>query len=162
MEKICIGTAVKLHGYMGQIKVNAKYDADFDLSNIKTIFDEKDTAFEVTRIFKVNDGFVVGLKDVDLAAAKLMINKPLFVSRSLFEGKMLIEDLKNSNVFVNDVCVGKIVDVQDYGAAEVFYMRSNNGEVLFPNVKGLIESFDYKEKKLVLNEKRFKEVADED
>ena len=57
--------------------------------------------------------------------------------------------------------LGKITDVQDYGAAEVISVLTVNGkELMFPNVKGVIVSFDYKEKKLVLNKTKFKEVAD--
>lgn len=162
MEKVCIGKAVRLHGYLGQLKINTKYDDDFDILGIKTMFDENGNALEVTRIFKTKDGIVVGFKNIDLNLAKQMINKPLFVNREMFEGKILIEDLKGSSVFIDNKLVGKIVDVQDYGAAEVFYMLSNeNKEILFPNVGGLIESFYYREKKLVLNQKRFAEVTDE-
>ena len=37
MELIEIGKVVKLHGFMGQMKVNAKFDKDFNLKTIVKI-----------------------------------------------------------------------------------------------------------------------------
>ena len=161
MEKICIGKPVRLHGYLGQMKITTKIDADFDINAIDKMFDENGNEFKVNRIFKTKDGIVVGLDSIDLESAKKMINKPLFIDRKLVDGKILIEDLKGSSVYFEDgELIGKITDVQDYGAAEVFYMNGNDEkEVLFPNVKGLIENFDYRQKKLVVNKRRFLEVA---
>ena len=52
MEKVCLGKVVKLHGYLGQMKVATEYDKDFDVNKIKEIANEKDEVFKVSRIFK--------------------------------------------------------------------------------------------------------------
>ena len=85
-----------------------------------------------------------------------------YIDREIVAGKILIEDLKESSVyFEGDVLIGKIQDVQDYGAAEVFFVKTEKGtEIMFPNVKGVISSFDYKQKKLVVNKEKFMEVCD--
>ena len=76
--------------------------------------------------------------------------------------KILFEDLKGSTVFFEDETeFGKITDVQDYGSAEVITCMMKSGrEIMFPNVKDLIVNFDYKQKKMVINLKRLKEVSD--
>ena len=91
-----------------------------------------------------------------------MIGKFFFMDRSLVEGKVLIEDLKGSVVcFEDGTEIGKVVDIQDYGSAEVFYVQLLDGrELLFPNVKGIIVSFDYHTKKLVVDKSKLKEVSD--
>ena len=162
MELIEIGKAVKLHGFMGQLKINAKFDKDFDIKKIDKMYDEKGTEFEVSRVFPNKDAIVVALKGVDLEKAKTYINKSFFISRELVSGKILIEDLKGSTVFFeDDFELGKITDVQDYGSAEVFFVKQkSNKELMFPNVKGVIVSFDYKTKKLILNKAKFREVCD--
>ena len=85
-----------------------------------------------------------------------------YIDRELVGGKILIEDLKGSNVYFEDeTLIGNIQDVQDYGAAEVFFVKTQKGtEIMFPNVKGVIASFDYKQKKLVVNKEKFGEVCD--
>lgn len=162
MELVSLGKVVKLHGYLGQMKVNTKYDKDFSIKNITKIYDEKGTEYSVNRIFSNTDSVVVGLDGVDLEKSKTFIGKELFIDRELVSEKILIEDLKDSRILFEDGNVlGKIVDVQDYGAAEVFYVAQENGkELLFPNVNGVILSFDYKQKSLIISKDKLKEVAD--
>ncbi|MBQ8425539.1 MAG: 16S rRNA processing protein RimM [Clostridia bacterium] len=163
MEKVCLGKVVKLHGYMGQMKVRTMYDKDFKIKNIDKIYDENDNEFNVTKIFQTKDGVVVALEGVNLEKANTYIGTDLYIDRNLLQDKILIEDLKGATVVFEDGReIGKILDVNDYGAAEVFSVKNEKGkEIMFPNVKGLIVKFDLAEKKLILNEQRFKEVSDE-
>ena len=162
MELVSLGKVVKLHGYLGQMKVITKYDKDFSIKNITKIYDDKGNEYAVNRIFSNTDSVVVGLDGVDLEKSKSFIGKELFIDRELVAEKILIEDLKDSNIFFEDGSIlGKIVDVQDYGAAEVFYVAQQNGrELLFPNANGVIVSFDYKQKTLVVSKDKLKEVSD--
>lgn len=162
METIALGKLVKLHGFRGEFKMNAKYDDDLDTNKITKMYDENGNEFVIKRLLKNSDGFYVGFDGVDLEKAKTMINKLMFIDRELVKDKILIEDLKGSYVFFEDETnLGQITDVQDYGAAEVFFVQSTNGkELMFPNVNGVIVSFDYKEKKLVVNKEKFGEVCD--
>lgn len=162
MDKFCIGKAVKLHGIMGAIKIATKFDNDFDISKIDKIYDENDREYLVTRLFKTTDGIVVSLDGISLENAKSLINNSFFIDRSLILGKIMFEDLKLSEVYFEDnTHLGKIVDVQDYGAAEVISVMLEDGrEIMFPNVNGIIISFDYITKKLIINKQKFLEVAD--
>ena len=162
MERICLGKAVKLHGFRGGLKMNAKYDEDFDTKKVKSMFDEEGNEYIISRLSKNTDGFYVDFENVDLEKANKLINKMFYIDREIVAGKILIEDLKESSVyFEGDVLIGKIQDVQDYGAAEVFFVKTEKGtEIMFPNVKGVISSFDYKQKKLVVNKEKFREVCD--
>jgi ribosomal 30S subunit maturation factor RimM len=115
MEKVCLGKVVKLHGYLGQMKVQTEYDKDFDANKIKEIANEKDEIFKVSRIFKNTDGVVVKLEGVELEQAKTYIGKLLYIDRSVMGDKILFEDLKGSIVvFEDETELGKITDVQDY------------------------------------------------
>ena len=162
MELVSLGKVVKLHGYLGQMKIITKYDKDFSIKNITKIYDESGAEYNVNRIFSNTDSVVVGLDGVDLEKSKTFIGKELFIDRALVSEKILIEDLKDSRVFFEDGSpLGKIVDVQDYGAAEVFYVSQENGrELLFPNANNVIVSFDYKQKSLIISKDKLKEVSD--
>ena len=162
MEKVCLGKVVKLHGYLGQMKVISEFDKDFNINSIKQIINEKDEVFNVSRIFKNTDGVVVKLEGVELEEAKTYIGKMLYIDRVLVKDKILFEDLKGSVVFFDDGAeLGTITDVQDYGTAEVLSCLMNNGrELMFPNVNGLIKSFDYITKKLIIDKSKLKEVSD--
>lgn len=162
MEKVSFGKVVKIHGIAGGMKVATKYDKDFDIQKVDFVYDEKDKKYKVNRIFQTADGVVVILDGIDINGAKQFVGKFLFIDRTLVADKILIEDLKNSLVVFDDGEVfGKITDVQDYGSAEVFFLKTDEGkEYMFPNVAGLIKTFDYKEKRLVIDKQKLKEVCD--
>lgn len=162
MEKIELGKVVRLHGFIGQMKIETKYDKDFDIKKIQTIIDEQDNEFLVQKIFQTSGGVVVLLDGVDNEKAKTFIGKMLYIKRELLGDKILIEDLKNSQVILDDgVVLGKITAVEDYGAAEVFFVKGENKkEIMFPNVKGVIEKFDRQNKKLYVIKTKLKEVCD--
>ena len=162
MERICLGKAVKLHGFRGGLKMNAKYDDDFDTKKVKSMFDEEGNEYKISRLSKNTDGFYVDFENVDLEKANKLVNKMFYIDREIVSGKILIEDLKGSDVYFEDeTLIGNIQDVQDYGAAEVFFVKTQKGtEIMFPNVKGVIASFDYTQKKLVVTKEKFREVCD--
>lgn len=162
METVKLGKVVKLHGYMGLMKITTSYNKEFDLKKLDKMFDEKGNEYKVYRVFTNPGAIVVGLEGVGLEQAKAYIGSWFSVSRELFDNKILFEDLKQSMVvFENEKEIGTIVDVQDYGAAEVITIKLKNGkELMFPNVNGVIVSFDYKTKKLTLSKEKFKEVSD--
>jgi len=161
MDKICLGKVVKLHGYMGEMKISTQYDKDFDIKKIQFMYDENDNEYKVKRVFKYTNGVVAGLEGVDLNRSKSFIGKNLYVSRELAKNKILFEDLKGSTVTLeNGKTVGKITDVQDYGSAEIIFIKTAKNELLVPNVNGLISSFDYKQKLLVVSKSKLCEVSD--
>ena len=85
----------------------------------------------------------------------------MYVSREIAKNKILFEDLKGSTVTLeNGKTVGKITDVQDYGSAEIIFIKTAKNELLVPNVNGLISSFDYKQKLLVVSKSKLCEVSD--
>lgn len=162
MELVSLGKVVKLHGYLGLMKIVTKFDKGFDIKKITKLYDDNNNEFVVNRIFSNTDSIIVGLEDVDLEKAKSYINRIFYIDREVVANKILFEDLKGSEVVFSDgTKLGKITDVQDYGAAEVISVLTAKGSnLMFPNVKGVIESFDYKNKQLVIVKEKFKEVAD--
>ena len=87
MELVNLGKVVKLHGFLGLMKINTKYDKEFDIKKITKLYDEKGTAFSVNRIFSNTDAVVVGLDGVDLEKAKTYVGKQFFVDREILGGK---------------------------------------------------------------------------
>lgn len=161
MKKFELGKVVKLHGVKGQMKISTKFDKDFDLSILTKLYNEAEEDFEVKRIFQKPDGVVVELDGIDLEKAKTYIGKRFYVDAELFKDKILIEELKGSAVFVDEKIIGKVFDVGDYGAAEVIFIKDENGkEIIFPNVKGVIENFDKDKRELKLNKSKLQEVSD--
>ena len=161
MELVKLGKVVRLHGIVGEMKIATKLDDDFDLKRLDYLYDEDGQQFAVKRAFRHDGGLVVGLEGVDIGRAKSYVSKSFYMSRDLVAGKLLVEDVKGSDVYVGENKIGRVTDIQDFGAAEVIYVHRENGkELLLPNVEGLILSFDLATKTVRLDEKKVKEVSD--
>ena len=77
MELVSLGKVVKLHGFLGNMKIITKFDKGFDIKKITKLYDENGQEFVVTRIFSNTDAVVVGLEGVDLEKAKTYIGRML-------------------------------------------------------------------------------------
>lgn len=160
MELVKLGKVVRLHGILGEMKIATKLDDDFDVKKLDYVYAEQQ-AYAVKRAFKHDGGLIVGLDGVDINMAKTFISKEFYIDRNLVSGKVLIEDIKGSSVYIGDKMAGTVTDIQDFGAAEVIYIKTDTGkELLLPNVSGLISKFDRETKVLRLDENKVKEVSD--
>lgn len=161
VELVKLGKVVRLHGIKGEFKIATTIDKDFDEKSVKVIFDAENNRYEVKGIFRHDGGLVVSATGFDIERARSLIGKEFFIERSLVSGKILIEDIKGSAVFAGETKIGIVTDVEDFGSAEIFYIKRDDGsELLVPNARGIIESFDYKSKLLKLNKKVLSEVSE--
>ena len=55
--------------------------------------------------------------------------------------------------------IGKLDDIQNFGSADIFYIKDNSDTLLLPFVKDLIESIDTNKEIIYLNKDKFNEVA---
>ena len=77
----------------------------------------------------------------------------------LDEGRYFIEDLLGCLVVLsNGNKVGTVVDILQYGAADV-YMCEGEKNVSFPFLKDLVLAVDIQRQLITLDEKRFEEVC---
>ena len=161
MEKIIIGQIVKEQGIKGDVKVIVFADKDFDLSCLKTVF-VADSEAKVQRVYKVSGGY--GLKlDIINSRNEAGSYKNLYISANKAdiarkENRYFIVDLIGKKAVLNSgEQIGKIVDVQNFGSADVIYIKTNGKQVLVSHLEGLIESVDGEN--VVLNANKFNQGA---
>jgi len=162
MEKIIIGQIVKEQGIKGDVKVIVFADKDFDFYCLKSVF-VNDIETKVQRVYKVSGGVALKLDIInsrneagEYKNAYVYANKADIVCK---ENHYFIVDLINKKVVLNSGAeIGKMVDVQNFGSADIFYIRTNDKQqVLVSHLEGLIETVD--DEKIVLNETIFKQGA---
>ena len=163
---IDLGKVLKPQGIKGEIKVEPISDASFFNKINHVIADEKSFAIESA---SEREGFVYlkleGINSIDDAEG--LRGKILRIERKdlppLKEGQYFYDDLIDCKLYTkDDKFVGEIVGLQNYGTADLLEIRLNGqfGSSLCPYVVGLFETVDTKQKKIVINEKRFKELTD--
>ena len=124
-----------------------------------------DGAEYTVRSLRVDGTFgVLGLVGVDdMDAAELLRGKMISVLRTelpkLEEGKYYLVDLLGMDVYVAGDRLGELVDVLQYGSADVYVVKTQEGTCSFPALKQLIRSVDIENGKMTLDDMVFPRVV---
>ena len=160
---LTVGEVLKPQGIRGELKVKPFTDSPEIFKEFKSVM--IDGAEYKILSFRTGDGFVyLGLKGVaDRNAAELLRGKQLVVSREdapeLPEGRYYIADLLGTEAcFENGAFVGTVKDVLK-NATDVYVLEKDGKDILFPAAAGVILKIDLENKRMVLDEKRFRETA---
>ena len=158
-EYFLIAKIVSIIGKDGFVKILSFSDFPERFQDLKKVyfdfFGEK-KEFVVEAVKQQKNSFALKFKNFDNDNdVKILLGKEIFVDEAnivkLPENYFFIHDLIGSTVFRNEKEIGKIKDVLSYPANDVYLIQDNNGsELLIPALSDLIESFDPKEKILIL------------
>lgn len=164
MEKIAVAKALKPQGIKGEIKFKVLLNSGESLDSYKSfILDKREVKVENIRY--LGEFCFIKFEGINsVVEADLLRNKMLYINKEdliedLQDGEYLIEDMIGKMcVFENGEELGEVTDIENYGSADVYYVKKKNGkEVLFSYVVGVI--MEVKENKIVLNKKKFLEVS---
>jgi 16S rRNA processing protein RimM len=165
MEKIEIGKIVKPQGIHGDEKVVIFADTGFDVSALKEVFvgktKENSEPMKIEKCYALAGGIAIKFdKIADRNIAETYRGALVFADKSKIdkpEGSYFIADIMGKTaVLASGKVVGKIVDVQNFGSADIFYIKGQK-MCLVSHKKGLICSVD--KTQVVLDDNIFAEVS---
>lgn len=160
--KIEIGKITKAQGIKGEVKLLCYVDDAQMLKTVKTVYIGQNS-YKVLKC-RPDGNFCYLLLDgiADRNTAESMREWTVFADKEsvqLDEGRYFIEDLIGCNVVLsNGNAVGKVVDILQYGAADVYVCQGQHN-VSFPFLKDLVLTIDVTKQLITLDEKRFEEVC---
>lgn len=163
MDRYTVGIILKPHGVRGAVKVGPLTDDVARFKDLKQVFiDLKKYTVQSTQF---NNGEVIlsfeELKDRN--EAELLRNKKVEIEKAdavkLEEGRYFIVDIIGCEVFVGDESIGKVDDVLQNGAADVYVIKSEKSECMVPALKKLLLLVDVENKKIVLDKEVFEQVV---
>ncbi len=131
-------------------------DRFFSLNKVFLDFFGDKKEFFVQDVKKIKNFFVLKFKNFDEENdSEILIDKEIFVDKNdliqLPENTFFVHDLIGSKVIRNSDVFGKIKDVLNFPANDVYVIEDTNGEeILIPAVKSFIDNFDSKNKILTL------------
>lgn len=147
------GKIVNVHALKGEVKVMPWCDSPEFLSEFDRVFlDEGKHELEVERARVFKNTVIIKFKGFDtVEQAENLRNQILYISREdveLNENEYFIQDLIGINVYDEDsgVLYGKLSDVMQTGANDVYVIKDNNKEYLVPAIPDVIISTDINEK----------------
>ncbi len=150
-EYLECGKIINTHGVIGEVKVESYCDSPYVLASLKKVYVKKGDAYEavdVGRAFVSKNAAVMRLSCIeDMDAAQRMRDTVLYASREdipLDDGAYFIADLIGLDVIDarSGRLYGRIHEVINRGASDIYVVKTKTGEVLFPAVDEFIESVD--------------------
>ena len=151
-EFLEIGQIVSTHGIKGEVRLNPWCDSPEFVKKFKTLYrDEKgNNSFKIVSCRPHGNVAVLKIDGVDTVEdAQKLRNTILYMKRSdinLPEGKWFVSELIGCSVLDyddNNICYGKIKDIESYTANDVWYIETPDGkEVLIPAIKDVVIECD--------------------
>jgi 16S rRNA processing protein RimM len=152
-EYLECGKIINTHGIDGTLKLESWCDAPGILAGLKTLYLKSNAGFSALKVKKTSvfKSFVLakieGITDFDAAAAlkgRTVYAKREDMTPAVAEGAHFIADLIGLPVIdaVNGRIYGKIKDVINSGASDIYVVRTADGESMVPAVSEFIERID--------------------
>lgn len=145
------GKIINTHGVMGAVKLENRCDKPSVLASLPQIYFKRGNEYEPQKVKKASvfKEFVImqleGTEDFDAALA--LKNTLVYADRSdipLKEGDFFVADLIGLSVIDadNGKEYGKISDVTNRGASDIYVVDTPYGEKLLPAVKEFVKRVD--------------------
>ena len=167
-DYLMIGTVLKPQGVQGECKIRS-WAADIDLFHSwKTLYLKEGEGFRPVsvRVARIRDGFVYAFLDGSKTAdaAEAFRGTDLYVDRAhaapAEEGAVLIADLIGCEARdEQDVFVGTLTDVLQYGTVDTWVFRTAEGILMAPALKSVFPEVDIQKKTILAVRERLEEVA---
>ena len=155
MEKIEIGKIVNTFGLKGELKVLPNPNCEKYFENLQNFEISKfDEEFVCEKVSTKQDKFVkLKIKDFDdINDVTKFNNHSIYVKTfekpELEENEFLVEDLIDCEIFLDGKNIAKIVDVENFGATDIFVLEYNGKEARIPFVEDFFDKLDTKNKKI--------------
>lgn len=161
--KLEIGKILKAQGIGGEVKIAVAVDEAKLLKGVTHMYIDG-RVYEV-KGFRGNGAFAyVKLDGVATRNdAEELRNKTIFADKdevALAHDRFFVDDLVSCQVLCDGKVLGKVTEVLQYGAADVFACECADGkEFSFPFLKDVVVRVDVENKLIEVEPKRFGEVA---
>lgn len=145
------GKIVNTHGCRGALKAESWCNSEKDLASLARVFILESSDYREYKVKKASvfKQFVIfeldGISDMDLAM--MQKGKTLYAAREDFdleEGEFFLADLIGLDVIDvdNGTVYGKISEIINRGASDIYVVRTDNGERMIPAVNEFVKKID--------------------
>jgi ribosomal 30S subunit maturation factor RimM len=156
MERIRIGIITKPQALKGEFRLKPDLLNLKEYKKISSIF-INNKEYLVERV-SLRDTFVImKVEGVERCEdAEVLRGKEVFADMEIKYEETF--DLQAYDVFVSDNNIGKVVDINNYGSKDILSIKGTQS-IMLPVIDGLITEVFDDEKKVVLNQDLFEQVA---
>jgi 16S rRNA processing protein RimM len=157
---LLIAKVVSLYGKGGFVRIVSYSDFPERFYSLKQVyfdfFDEK-KELVVEQVLKKKNSFLLKFRNFDSDKdSQILLKKEIFIDESdkvkLPKNYFFIHDIIGAAVYQKNKVLGKVVDVLSLPANDVFVIKENENEILFPAVKKYIEKLDVEKRVLIIKD----------
>ena len=162
-DKLIIGEVLKPQGIRGELKIKPFTDDAEDFASFRRVFLDG-TEYRVLSVRTGGGAVYLNLRGVpDRNAAELLRGKQVVVykedSPPLEEGRYYIADLLGCAVVTEQgETLGILTDVRQ-AATDIYTIERDGREIMFPVAEGVVLRVELGAERIVVDRKRFSEVA---
>lgn len=145
MELIEIGQIVGTHGIRGEVKLTPWTDDIYDLLDLEQFYYRDGTPLHVEQSRVHKNMLIVKFREIkDMNEAELQRGKTLYTEKTpLPEGRYYIQDLIGLEAVSEGEIIGKLTDVFNTGANDIYEIKTDDGKRLYlPVIDGVVDSVD--------------------
>ncbi len=162
-SEFTIGTVLRPRGLKGEVKMEL-YTSDSTRYRALKTAKVGEEVLKIEKISPEGEFAYVKFFGTDSAEdAEKLRGKPVTVSRSDLprpkDGEHYIADLIGMDVFVGNDRLGELVDVLQYGSADVYVIKTESAEVSVPALKELVKDVDLEKGVIALDRYVFDRVS---
>ena len=157
MEYIQIGKISNIHGVKGDIKVIPLTDDMKRYDELKEVYVgiNKDL-LEIEKVSYLKNQVILKFKGINsIKDAEKYLNNFISINKEdaiLPEGSYFLFDIIGMEVYdMKDNFIGKIRDVIQSGANDVYVIKDSDTEYMIPAVKQFVKSIDIENKKMLID-----------
>lgn len=163
VDKLVVGEVLKPQGIRGELKIKPFTDDAEDFASFRRVFLDG-TEYRVLSVRTGGGAVYLNLRGVpDRNAAELLRGKQVVVYKEdappLEEGRYYIADLLGCAVVTEQgETLGILTDVRQ-AATDIYTIERDGREVMFPVAEGVVLRVELGAERIVVDRKRFSEVA---
>lgn len=149
------GKIVNTHSLRGEVRIYPYCDGPEFLCEFDRLYIEN-TETEVVSARVHKGQALIKFKDINsINDAEQLVGKLIYINKNdveLEEGRYFIEDIKALEVIDIDIgtVYGKVINVIETGANDVFEVQSDNRILLVPKIDDVVKEIDLEEGKILI------------
>lgn len=166
MSRLIVGKITKAHGLKGELKVLPFLNDANLFKSFKSVFINGKN-YNVIRCIASTKQIILGLNSIDqIEKVNPLLGKNIEVEKEQIElqnGQYFFQDLIGCEVFTaNNISIGKIFDIQNFGASDVIFIKNQNNVSSVPYIENVFENVDIDNKTLMLSKRGQEVLCNED
>lgn len=164
MEKILIAKVLRPQGLKGELKCKMENDDFSVIENITEVFLEgKDVPSRIKNMAFRNGYLYLTIGTIDSREKADLLRSFNLYARAdqivIPEDEFMIDDLIDCTVYSEDGQeIGRLVDVQNYGATDLFVVMQYGREYMFPFVDDIVKKVNVSAKIIVVDKQKYDEA----